>query len=273
MNPRLSVVIVNYNTRELLRVCLESLEKQPELLEIIVVDNASDDASALMVQEDFPRVRLFMQQKNRWFCGGNNIGIENATSQFVLLLNPDTVVRGRALVDMVDYLTEHPDVAGVTARMVYPDGTPQRTCSRVPTFAYLLANHTPLGWVMRGWRTRLNDAHWYADWDRSTDKRVDVVPGSCMMMRREEIRLNDALRLYFPEDDIARRVQRPFQFVAGAVIEHHEKAATQTWRATRTYFRDLRIYTHTHHGIAAAVLLWLLSRPLFIGLWLRHWFR
>ncbi|MEM6530296.1 MAG: glycosyltransferase family 2 protein, partial [Chloroflexota bacterium] len=138
----LSVVIVNYNTRDLLRDCLQSLKNSTIAPEVIVVDNASSDGSPAMVADEFPGVRLLAQSENTWFCGGNNIGICVATGKYVLLLNPDTAAAPDALEKLVAYLDAHPETAGVTAQLHYPGGEIQRTCSRIPTFAYLLAQHT-----------------------------------------------------------------------------------------------------------------------------------
>lgn len=269
--PALSVVIVNYNARDLLRACLRSLAASVGVaLEIIVVDNASRDGSAQMVQAEFPDVRLMALERNTWFCGGNNIGSAAASADTVLLLNPDTVVAPDALAQMVRFLAEHPDYVGVTAQLRYPDGGIQRTCSRVPTYAYLLANHTPLGWLFPLWRRRLNARHWYDGWARDEDYDVAAIPGSCTLMRKADIRLDDDLLLYFPEDDLAARHGGKCRFLAAAKIEHHEKSVTKTWLATRIYFRDMLVYTRKHHGWLAAGLLWGLSRPVLWGMWLRR---
>jgi GT2 family glycosyltransferase len=264
----LSVVIVSYNTRELLRDCLQSLLRQPFPCEIIVVDNASADGSAAMIRESFPQVRLLAQDRNTWYCGGNNIGIAAASAPYVLLLNPDTVVEGDALAVMHQFLAENPQYAGATCQLRYPDGTIQRTGSRVPTLAYLLANHTPL-LLLAGWRRRLNDRHWYAGWGRDTDHDIEVGPGSCLMLRREDALLDASLLLYFPEDDLARRLRAPFRFLASVRIAHHEKSSTRSWLATRVYFRDLLIYVGRHHGLLAWLLMWALTRPLLLAMWLK----
>ncbi|MCA9883653.1 MAG: glycosyltransferase family 2 protein [Anaerolineae bacterium] len=269
--PRLSVVIVNYNTRDLLRACLQSLMQQtlPQSdLEVIVVDNASSDGSAAMVIETFPQVTLLAQTENTWFCGGNNIGIRAATGGTVLLLNPDTVVAEDALAILLDFAESHPDYAGCTAQMRYPDGSIQRTCSRIPTLAYLFVKHTPLTFFA-GWRKQLDGHHWYSEWDRESDHDVEVIPGSCTLMRRKDILLDDELLLYFPEDDLAQRIKRPFHYLTAAQITHHEKAATQNWNATRIYYRDLLVYVRKHHGWLAMALLWAMSRPLYGGMWLK----
>jgi hypothetical protein len=264
----LSVVIVSYNTRELLRACLESLLRQPCPCEIIVVDNASADGSPAMIREAFPQVRLLAQPRNTWYCGGNNIGIAAASAGYVLLLNPDTVVEGEALATMRQFLAEHPHYAGVTCQLRYPSGTIQRTGSRVPTLAYLLANHTPL-LLLAGWRRRLSERHWYTDWARTTDRDVGVAPGSCLMLRRDDALLDAGLWLYFPEDDLARRLGLPFRYLASVHIAHHEKSSTRSWLATRIYFRDLLVYVGRHHGLLAWLLMWALTRPLLLAMWLK----
>ena len=271
---KLSVVIVNYNTREDLRLCLESLHRSQPLPEIIVVDNASSDGSAQMVRAEFPGVTLLTPEHNMWFCGGNNLGIQAAQGDYVLLLNPDTVVPPDALPTMLDFMDGHPNYAGVTMQLRYPTGEIQRTCSRAPTFGYLLLTQTPLRWLLVGARRRAEAWHWYGNWQRDTDLDVEAVPGSCTLMRKKDLRLDDNLLLYFPEDDLAQRNRgRPFRFLASPHIVHREKSATRTALATRIYFRDLLVYTRKYHGSGGAALLWLLTRPLAWGMALRWWLR
>ena len=266
---RLSIVIVNYNTRDDVERCLESLHNCAPLPEIIVVDNASTDGSAEMIRTRFPTVRLIAPERNTWFSGGNNLGIDAATRDYILLLNPDTIAPPEALAALLRYADAHPRYAGYTGQLRYPDGVVQRTCSRLPTYRYLLLNHTPLGWLLPGLKTRANARHWYAGWERDSDHDVEVIPGSCTLFRRGEARLNDALLLYFPEDDLGQRVKpRGFAFVGAARIVHREKSATNNWHATRVYFRDLLVYCRAWHGPARTALLWLLSRPMLAALWL-----
>lgn len=269
---QLSVVIVNYNTRDLLRDCLHAVLAGTLEVEVIVVDNASSDGSAAMVADEFPAVKLLAQPTNTWFCGGNNLGIQAACGEYVLLLNPDTVVQPDALAKLVAFMDAHPNYAGVTAQLRYPDGSIQRTCSRIPTYPYLLMLHSPLKWLLPAYTKRLQAHHWYADegFQRSASRDVEVLPGSCLLMRRRDLWLDDDLLLYFPEDDLARRfAQHRFYFLAEAQITHREKSSTQSWLATDIYFRDMLRYTRKHHGAGQAALLWALTRPIWIGMWLK----
>jgi GT2 family glycosyltransferase len=293
LTPRLAVIIVNYNTRDDLRACLRSLHG-PEAgalgVHIFVIDNASADGSAAMVRAEFPAVSVIEPGENMWFCGGNNLGLHAAAAlegcAYALMLNPDTIVRPGALTTLVRFMDEHPQYAGCTMRMDYPPETApggagavagshtQRTCSGIATFEYLFLGHTPFGLLMRGRKARADAAHWMSGWARDRDHDVAAMPGSCALFRRlsdGRFPLLDArLRLYFPEDDLARRFAgAKFRFLAAPGIVHREKASTRTARASRLYFRDLIVYTRKHHDPAAAALLWACSLPLQAAIALR----
>ncbi len=269
--PDLSVVIVNYNTRELLRQCLLSLRASQGLeLEVIVVDNASADGSADMVRAEFAEARLLAQSLNSWFCGGNNIGIKAATADFVLLLNPDTEVAPDALALMHGFLRENPEYAGVTGQLRYPDGAVQRTCSRISDFGALLWQHSLLGLLLPGRKRAAHERQFYGEWDRRSERDVAVMPGSCAMLRREDARLDEDLLLYFPEDTLACQLQRKCRFLATARVRHHEKSATRSWLASSIFFRDMLVYCRKQHGMGRMALLWLLSRPLYWLMWLKR---
>ena len=267
----LSVVIVSYNTRELLRDCLQSLRASVGLrLEVIVVDNASADGSADMVRQAFPEVVLLEQTVNTWYCGGNNIGIKRATADIVLLLNPDTEVAPDALALLQRFLLDNSGYAGVTAQLRSPDGELQRTGSEIPTYLSLLLDYSVLGKLLPAARRRLHDAIYYGDWDRQSDREVKVMPGSCTMMRRDDLWLDDDLLLYFPEDMLACQHQKRAFFLSDASIKHHEKSSTRSWFATGIFFRDLMIYCRKQHGTPKMLLLWLLSRPIYALMWLKN---
>jgi hypothetical protein len=268
--PAVSIVIVNYNTRDDLRLCLASLRNSSTPAEVIVVDNASSDGSAAMVCSDFPEVCLIEPGFNTWYCGGNNLGIDAARSDYVLLLNPDTVVEPGSVGAMLSYLSAHREYAGVTMQLRYADGGVQRTCSRTITYRYLLLTHTILTYLMPRARSELEREHWYGEWKRDSDHDVETVPGSCTLMRRADLRYDEHLWLYFPEDDLALRLAgRKFRFLAAPHITHREKAATKSWRGISLYYRDMFVFSRAHFGGWRTALLWLLSRPLYWGMALR----
>ncbi len=137
----LSIVIVSWNTREILRECLAStfagLSRDQNGLgastEVIVVENASEDRSAEMVEADFPDAILVQNKENRGFAAANNQAFEIARGQNILLLNSDTIVHGDVLTRSVEYLDADTSIGAMGCRVLNTDGTVQLTCSMYPT--------------------------------------------------------------------------------------------------------------------------------------------
>ncbi len=270
--PDLSIVIVNYNTREPLRRCLASIAAQQDDLSVqtIVVDNASHDGSAEMVRAEFPDVQLIQPGRNTWFTGGNNLGLDAAQGQYTLVLNPDTVIRSGTLGAMVNYLRDHPAVGAVACRQEFPDGQTIQNASRFPRYPDLLLGYTFLGVLLFPWRNRRRAAMWYEGWDRMSTRAVEVVPDSAVMLSTALFRqlggFDEAFKLYFTEDDLCRRILRAgyeIHFLAEAVIEHEEHASTRQVQrlASAVYFDDLLTYTRKYYGSAAALFLRALVGP------------
>lgn len=144
----LSVLIVNWNTRDLLRACLASLRtalaESRLAAEILVVDNASADGSADMVAAEFPEARLFANRENLNYARGNNQGLAEAKGAAVLLLNPDTEVPAGALEALLEGLAEHPDWGAVAPALVFPGGAVQESVRGFPTPLALFGELTGL---------------------------------------------------------------------------------------------------------------------------------
>lgn len=201
----LSIVIVNWNTRDLLRDCLRTVFDGLGNLEaeVIVADNASSDQSCDMIRAEHPQVRLIETGANLGFAGGNNIALRVATGRYVMLLNTDTLVHGSVLPDSVAWLDAHPKVGVMGPRILNDDGTIQPSCSSFPSLKFLTMQTLGL--------TRF--AHWDAyrmtGWDRSTERHVDVISGAAMFVRHEAMDqvglLDDAFFFYGEETDWCRR--------------------------------------------------------------------
>jgi N-acetylglucosaminyl-diphospho-decaprenol L-rhamnosyltransferase len=278
MSPDLSIIIVNYNTRDYLRACIASIEAQAGDLrvEVIVVDNASKDGSAAMLRAEFPRVRLIEPGVNTWFTGGNNLGVNYAQGDYVLLLNADTLIQPGMLPTMVAYLRARPEVGGLTCqqRSMNRDQV-LRICSRGMPYFDLLLGYTFLGVIFAPIRDRRRAQMWYADWGRDTDRAVEVLPGSCILAPRDLLvkldTFDERLKLYFPEDDLCRRILlegRELHFLSEAVLLHEEHASTRQAQrlASRIYFDDLIAFTSKWYGTPAALLLKLLVIPTRYGM-------
>ncbi len=185
---RLSVVFLSYNTRDLTKQALSSVLDAAECMEVevLVVDNASVDGSADMVEEEFPQVKLIRNEDNVGFAAGNNVALRQVVGEYVLLINTDTIVRRDALLTMVDFLDAHPEAGACGCKILDPDGTLQLDSRRgfpTPVAAFckmsglsrLFPNH-PV--ISRYYMTYL---------DPEQMAEVEVLSGSCMMVRKTVI--------------------------------------------------------------------------------------
>jgi GT2 family glycosyltransferase len=263
---QLSIIIVSYNTHDEILKAIKSIVETSQNLEyeIIVVDNGSSDGSVGAIRSFYPSVQLIDVGENLWFTGGNNRGIRAAQGDYILSLNPDTIVHPGALQTMVEYLDTHPITGAVTSRMIFPDGKIQMNCSRLAGYLDLLLDYTVFGPLVGHWREKRRRDMWYADWDRESDRVVEVAPDSNLMIRQSvltEIGLYDEqLKLYFTEDDLCRRITaagHEVHYVAGATIVHDEHASVNKVQrlATQVYFNDLIAYTRKYFGRISALLL------------------
>lgn len=129
----LSIIILNFNTKDLLRDCLKSIEKAKNnafSFQTIVVDNASSDGSAVMVKKEFPTVKLVTSRRNLGFAAGNNLGITCAQGRYILFLNPDTIVFPETLTSMVKFMNDHPQAGAATGRVELVSGKLDEACHR-----------------------------------------------------------------------------------------------------------------------------------------------
>ncbi len=266
----ISVCIASFNTRELLKRTIAALLEDAHGLEIevIVIDNASSDGSAAMVRDLFPTVRLERNSENRFFTAAYNRAFSLSQGNYVLALNSDAEIQRGTLGAMWEYLNERPDVQVLTTKMIFPDGRVQQNCARFATFELLLLDHTFLGVLPR--RRRLRRTAWYAGWDRQSEREVEVIPGSLILMRRGVFQtvggFDERFRLYFAEDDWCYRVHqagfRAMYVPLGGVI-HPESASVRQIRrlARKIYFEDLAAYAEKYFGPRKARWLRLLSWP------------
>lgn len=272
-----SICIVNFNTRDLLDRCIRAaLVDSADLdAEIIVVDNGSRDGSAALVRQCFPSVRLIENAENRFYAAANNQAIGVSRGRHVLVLNSDAEVGAGAIPAMVRYLDAHPEVGAISADMRFPDGRRQRNCARFVSFTQLLLQYTCLGVVCAGWRRRLVADLRYGDWDRTSEREVEVVPGSLMMVRREAIAatqgFDERLRLYFTDDDWCWRIRhagfRLAYVPVGATVHREMSSARQVPDlARRLYFEDMIRYAGIRFGWWRAGVLRVLTWPTRLAL-------
>jgi GT2 family glycosyltransferase len=236
--PDVSILIVNWNTRELLRACLKSISDQTKELsfEIIVIDNASRDGSADMVRKEFPNVRLIQNAENAGFGRANNQGFRESAGEYILFLNPDTEIRDRAVEKAVAFMKAHPNVWLAGAKSVHVDGTMQVSTAYFPSLAMIWTNGVPLkialsmfGPLKKIFKTSAvytNDG--FTMTDDAVNRRVDYVLGQFMLTRRDALEktglFDESIFMYEEEADLCYRIHRAggqVWFVNEAEILHH----------------------------------------------------
>ena len=259
----LSIVIVSWNVSDLLNACLASIyEHKGELdIEVIVVDSASADDSVYMVESTFPQVKLLAQKENVGFPRGNNIGMAEATGRYLMLLNPDTVVVGDALQQLVRFLDEHPDVGVVGPQLRFGDGTIQSSRRRFPSVWTGFFEST---WLQPYAPKPLLE-HFYVE-DKADYElcEVDWVMGAALVTRREIVDqiggMDPEYFMYSEELDWCRRIKaagwRVFYLPAAQIIHYQGKSSEQASTARHINFNRAKLrYFRRYHGSAAAAFL------------------
>ncbi len=225
----LSIIIVSWNTCDLLQACLESVYRNaPDcLFEVLVVDNASKDGSLEMVRGRFPRVVVLSNTRNLGFASANNQAIAISSGRYILLLNSDTVVMPGALEKLIEFFEQHPRAGAAGGHLLNPDGSLQYSCSPSPT----LRSEARRLLRMPGVRT---DGYYPMEtWDLHKYHEVDVLLGACLMLRKEVLNtvgvLDETYFMYSEEVDLCRRVQLAgwkLFWVPNAFVLHHGGQST-----------------------------------------------
>lgn len=272
----LSIVIVNWNTRDILRDCLASVRAGIGALaaEVLVVDNASRDGSAEMVQREFPEVRLMRMAHNLGFAGGNNVALREACGRNVLLLNSDTIVLGDVLTRCVEWLDSHEQVGVMGCRALNADMTMQRTCFQDPTHLNLLLDALFLS-RMR-WPKFLG-RYQMKHWKRDSERAVDVVTGCFMLVKRAAMTgvglMDDTFFFYAEESDWCLRFRRAgwkVMFAPVGSFIHLGGASAQQLSVQRdVLLHGGLLHWHVKHGTATSAKA--AERILRGGLRLRQW--
>jgi len=274
--PDLSVVIVNWNTRELLSQCLRSVyETAGDVsLETLVVDNASTDGSVEMVRRMFPQVRLIENAENVGFARANNQAMAIGQGRYVLLLNSDAVLRPDALQSMCRFMDHHPETGIVGAKLLNPDGTFQASYMNFPTIMDEVLLLTKLS---RLFHPSYFPSHSLAG--SQEVKEADWVTGACLMIRREALEqvggLDEEYFMYSEEVDWCWRVKQ-----AGWKVFYTPEAEVLHWggqsigqvplrKRARVYRGKLLFFRKRRGRGYAAIfrLILLLSAVLKIGMW------
>jgi N-acetylglucosaminyl-diphospho-decaprenol L-rhamnosyltransferase len=259
----LSIVILNYNTREHLRTCLESLLVEGSTsfsggaigAEVFVVDNASADGSAEMVSQDFPWLTLIRSPRNGGFAYGNNQALRRAVGDAILVLNPDTLVPRGGIAQLRAKLAQHPEAGVIGPKLLKPDGSIHLACRRsfpTPSVAFYRLSGLSRLFPRSPRFGRYNLT--FVDPDRPIE--VDSVCGACLLVRRtvvERVGLLDERFFMYGEDlDWCLRTRQAgwvVRYEPSIVVQHQHGAASRK-RAVRTtyhFFRAMDLFYRKHY--------------------------
>lgn len=261
---KLSIVIICWNDRKVILDCLESINRETvsTTFEVIVSDNGSTDGSLEAVRNRFPKARVVENGANLGFARGNNAGIRIAEGEYVLILNPDTIVHQGALDKLVTFADAHPEAGAFGCRVLNPDGSFQNPARPLPS---------PLGMVVSAlnvrWLAKISDtfeSDLYCGWDGWTERAIGFQSGCCLLVRRALLmRLNgfdERFFYHFEETDLCCRVWNVGSkviFCPNAEITHLGgqsvgrfpiRFALETYRSRYRYF-------YKHFGKRGAVRL------------------
>ena len=262
---KLSVIIVNYNVRLLLEECLQSVEKALEGIEgeIYVVDNNSSDDSVGYLQPRFPQVKFIANKENLGFARANNQAIRQSEAEYVLLLNPDTVVYENTLRESVTFMDSHPEAGGVGVRMLTREGEPAPESRRA----------VPTPWIaflkMIGFSKKYYMSH--LPWDKPG--QIEVVSGAYCMLRRQALDqiglLDEDFFMYGEDIDLSYRLLKGGwkNWYLPLDIIHYKGESTQksSFRYVHVFYQAMLIFFRKHYGH----LSFLLSLPIQAAIYFR----
>lgn len=248
----LSIIIVNWNTRDLLRKCLRSIEEFPpsESHEVIVLDNASKDQSAEMVRTEFPRATLLASSKNTGYAAGNNLAFAAANGEFLLALNPDTEFVDFSLDQALSLLRANPRIGSIGAKQVSPDGSTQHSVRGFPTILGIAGDVLGVNWGPF-------DSYRLRKFDYETEQVAPQPMGTFLMFRREALAevgdskkpFDEAFPIFFNEVDLLYRMERAgwkCLYSPKVRILHHGGEGTKQvrrpmiWESHRSLIRFLK---------------------------------
>lgn len=258
MQKDLSIVIVSWNTKALLRKCLQSIydETKKYSFEIVVVDNDSPDDSAAMVRGEFPDVKLVANKTNNGFAPANNQGLEIATGKNILFLNPDTVVLKGAIDKMMDYLLANKDkgVGCVVCKLLNDDMTLQKSVNNFFSLWSSFFENRFFADILKKFNTK---KMFMSFWDHGDTREIDWAYGAVFLVSEECYKkvgmLDDRFYIYAEEMDYFMRIRKAGYksvFLHDVEIIHFGKSSSRQRRAAMFIqnYKSLYLYIKKHYS-------------------------
>ena len=253
---RLSIIIVNYNAGRLLKECIDSIYKESTTIpfDVWVVDNYSQDNSITMIKEYFPQVNVIENKENVGFARANNQAIAKCTGDYILILNPDTLILQNALEKIINFMGENPTVGICGCKVLNEDGTLQLACRRsIPAPGVAFFRLTGLSRLFPNSKTMAKYNLTYLDPDNPHE--VDAVSGAFLMIRKKVVdkigTLDENFFMYGEDLDFCIRTKKAgwiVMYFPGAQIIHHkgECSRTNSRKAAFEFYRAMYLFHKKH---------------------------
>ncbi|MHA1832263.1 MAG: glycosyltransferase family 2 protein [Candidatus Helarchaeota archaeon] len=267
----LSIIIVNYNTKLLLKDCLNSIKKilLDIKYEIFVVDNASSDGSVEMLEKEFNDVNLIKNEKNVGFSRANNQAINNCSGKYILFLNSDTRIEDKNFVEIIKYMESNPKVGAICPKLVYENGTTQHAVSSFPNALMYFLRFYGIGKLFRSQKIRMIIAKYSGCFiskrfkamliphkENNNIVKADKLSGACLILRKEVVSsvgtFDENFFLYVEDVDLCKRIKNAgwenIYFPKVEVIHLAEKSSGKMFRKINPEaYKSIYYYLKKHH--------------------------
>ena len=283
---QLSVIIVNYNVKHYLEQCLHSVRRASQGLkvEVFVVDNLSTDGSVAYLRERFPEVSFIENPENVGFARANNQAIRLSTGEYVLLLNPDTIVTEHTFADMLRFMDCHPEAGGAGVYMLRTDGTFALESRRgLPTPFVAFCKMSGLSSLFP--RSRVFGRYYMRYLDEQQVCEIEIISGACMLLRRAALDrvglLDEDFFMYGEDIDLSYRILKggyKNYFIPTRMLHYKgESTVKSSYRYVYTFYQAMRLFFRKHYShysfvvsIPITMAIWGRSFLAYIGNQLRH---
>lgn len=271
---KLSVIIVNYNVKYFLEQCLTSAERATQGIdaEIFVVDNNSTDGSVPYLRERFPNVKFIENRENTGFARANNQAIKSSTGEYVLLLNPDTIVGEKTFTDFIEFMDSHPDAGAAGAYMLKTDGTFALESRRgLPTPFVAFCKISGLTSLFP--KSRLFGRYYMRYLDEHKATPIEIISGAYMFMRRKALDkaglLDEDFFMYGEDIDLSYRILKSGykNYFVPSYILHYKGESTNksSYRYVYTFYQAMQLFFNKHYASYS----FLVSIPVHLAIWSR----
>lgn len=270
-NIELSIVIATWNSKKQTEDCIQSIINLPEYssrVEIILVDNASNDGTAEGIRENYSQVKLIINDKNTGYAPACNQGIQASHGKYILLLGSDTILKPGCLKKTIEYLDNNPDTGAAGCKLLYPDGTLQGNCKRFPKLSNAFLTYTSLN--------RFNYDYDMRGFSYNETIQVDQIATTFLLVRGDLIRklkgFDESYRIMYNDVDLCKRIYaegKKIMFMHDAEVYHYGSLSTNKadYKLRKIMYDDIYRYYKRNHGARASFLIPVLkTRLLFTKL-------